>query len=99
MRVGVVGSRSLFVSDEVIARHLPEGASVIVSGGAVGVDRCAREFARRHGLEYREFLPEYGKFGRRAPVVRDQLIVDDSEFLLAFHDGVSRGYDADGWVC
>jgi len=31
------------------------------------------------------------EFGRRAPVVRDQLIVDDSEFLLAFHDGVSRG--------
>ena len=55
MRVAVIGSRQCgsLSAEEVVAR-LPEGCTEIVSGGARGVDRLAREAARRLGLPLRE---------------------------------------------
>lgn len=64
MRVAVVGSRGLKV--EHLENYLPEGVTEIVSGGARGVDTCAREYALSHGLKLTEFLPEYDKYGRSA---------------------------------
>jgi hypothetical protein len=43
----------------------------IVSGGAIGIDRCAKEYAIRNNITLREFLPEYNKFGRSAPLKRN----------------------------
>ncbi len=40
MRVAVVGSRTLTVPN--LEDYLPENASEIISGGARGVDQCAR---------------------------------------------------------
>ena len=38
-----------------------------------------------------EYLPDYDKYGKAAPLVRDRLIVDNSDCVLAFWDGKSRG--------
>ena len=67
MRVAVVGSRGLKV--EHLENYLPEGVTEIVSGGARGVDTCAREYALSHGLKLTEFLPEY--LGTTAPFTPD----------------------------
>ena len=48
MKVAVVGSRGLRVED--LGRYLPADTTEIVSGGAVGVDTSAREYALAHGL-------------------------------------------------
>ncbi len=40
MKVAVIGSRGLTVED--LGKYLPEGTTEIVSGGARGVDTCAR---------------------------------------------------------
>ena len=89
MRVAVIGSRTLTVKD--LGRYLPEGATEIVSGGARGVDACAREYALTHGLTLTEFLPEYGKYGRSAPLKRNLAIIGYANLVLAFWDGRSRG--------
>ena len=47
MKVAVIGSRGLNVSD--LGRYLPENTTEIVSGGAKGVDTSAREYALAHG--------------------------------------------------
>lgn len=88
-KIAVVGSRGLHIDD--IGEYLPENVSEIVSGGAKGVDACAREYALANGIKLTEFLPEYEKFGRAAPLKRNDTIVDYSDFVLIFWDGKSRG--------
>ena len=89
MRVAVIGSRGLHVDH--LEDYLPEGVTEIVSGGAQGVDACARDYALAHGLKLTEFLPEYGKYGRGAPLRRNITIIEYADFILAFWDGKSRG--------
>ena len=89
MRVAVIGSRGLHVDH--LEDYLPEGVTEIVSGGAKGIDTCAREYAQRHGLKLTEFLPEYEKYGRGAPLRRNITIIEYADFVLAFWDGKSRG--------
>ena len=89
MRVAVVGSRGLEVHD--LEKYLPEGTTCIVSGGARGIDSCAKRYAVENGVDYVEYLPDYAKYGRRAPLVRNDQIVENADVLLAFWDGQSRG--------
>lgn len=89
MKVAVIGSRSIRVKD--LKKYLPENTTEIVSGGARGVDACAREYAYRNKLILTEFLPEYRKYGKKAPLIRNNLIVDYSDKVFAFWDGKSHG--------
>ena len=74
-----------------IASHLKYIPDTIVSGGAIGADTYAKEFAIKHNLKLIEFLPDYEKYGRKAPLVRNKLIVENCDCLIAFWDGKSRG--------
>ena len=89
MRVAVIGSRGLYVED--LGSYLPEGTTEIVAGGARGVDASAREYAFRHGLKLTEFLPEYSRYGRGAPLRRNIAIIESADLVLAFWDGRSKG--------
>ena len=70
---------------------IPQGTTEIVSGGAKGIDECAKAYAKDAGLKYTEFLPEYNLHSRRAPIERNKLIVQYSDTVVAFWDGKSRG--------
>ena len=89
MKVAVIGSRNLSVSN--LASYLPKGVTEIVSGGARGIDQCARRYAHKCGLKYVEFLPEYDKYSKAAPVIRNRSIVDYADEVIAFWDGRSKG--------
>ena len=89
MRVAVVGSRGLVIDD--LGEYLPEDVTEIISGGASGVDRCARLYAQTHGIKLTEFLPEYERFGRAAPLKRNITIIENADLVLAFWDGSSHG--------
>ena len=89
MKVAVIGSRGLHVDN--LEKYLPEETTEIISGGAKGVDACAREYALRHGLKLTEYLPEYSRYGRSAPLKRNITIIENADLVLAFWDGVSRG--------
>ena len=89
MKVAVIGSRGLSVAD--LGKYLPPDTSEIVSGGAKGVDTSAREYALKHGKKLTEFLPDYNKYGKSAPLRRNITIIEYAEIVLAFWDGESRG--------
>jgi len=89
MKVAVIGSRGLSVPN--LEKYLPEDTDEIVSGGARGVDTSAKEYALTHGLKLTEFLPEYDKFGRSAPLRRNITIIEYADLVLAFWDGKSHG--------
>ncbi len=89
MKVAVIGSRGLWV--ESLGDYLPPGVTEIVSGGAKGIDTCAREYAREHGVKLTEFLPDYPRYGRGAPLKRNMEIIAYADQVLAFWDGNSPG--------
>ena len=89
MKVAVIGSRGLLIEN--LGDYLPEETTEIISGGARGVDACAREYALRNGLKLTEYLPEYSRYGRGAPLKRDITIIINADLVLAFWDGRSRG--------
>lgn len=89
MKIAIIGSRGISVSN--IGDYLPPECDEIVSGGAKGVDTCAAEFAKRNGLRLTEILPQYDKYGRAAPIVRNKEIVDYADSVIAFWNGHSKG--------
>ena len=89
MKVAIVGSRS--ITNIALDRYVPAEVEEIVSGGAVGVDLCAAEYAKSKGLRLTEFLPQYARYGRAAPIVRNKEIVDYADRVMIFWDGSSRG--------
>ena len=89
MKAAVVGSRSISNLD--LSQYLPSEVTCIVTGGAKGVDSIAAEYAREKGLELQEFLPDYQRYGRGAPLKRNELIIAACDLVFAFWDGVSHG--------
>lgn len=89
MKVAIIGSRTITIEN--LENYIPEGTTEIVSGGAKGVDTCAKLFAESNNIIYTEFLPDYKKYGRAAPIVRNRLIVDSADIIIAFWNGTSKG--------
>ena len=65
--------------------------SEIVTGGAEGPDLIAEYWAYIHRVPCRVFKPDWEKFGKSAGAVRNRLIVDHCDQLIAFWDGKSKG--------
>lgn len=92
LRVGVVGSRTFSRLDLVTDTVKNLGRCVIVSGGAEGVDITAEEEARRLGYpEPAVYLPNWKQHKKAAGMIRNRIIVEDSDGLVVFWDGVSPG--------
>ena len=89
MKVAVVGSRNITNID--LYKYIFGEVEEIVSGGAVGVDFCAAKYAKDKGLKLTEFIPQYERYGRAAPIVRNKMIVDYADKILVFWNGSSKG--------
>lgn len=97
VKVGIVGSRSITdeayvfsVLDFYLRRLLEENEVIIISGGAVGTDTLAEKFAEQKGLKIEIYKPEYDKYPPKvAPIKRNQIIVDNSDYLIAITTGSS----------
>lgn len=89
MRLAIIGTRDCKPIE--IDSYVDVLPSEIVSGGAKGVDTYARIFAERHNLPLTEFRPEYDKYGKSSPIIRNKQIVEYCDSVLAFWDGKSKG--------
>lgn len=93
MKVGIVGSRD-FNNYEMVCDELQpilEQVEVIVSGGARGADSLGEKWAKENGKETLIFKPNWSKYGKRAGFIRNEDIVKNSDQVIAFWDGVSKG--------
>jgi len=89
MKVAVIGSRTLKIDN--LGDYLPPNTTEIISGGAKGVDSCAREYALSHNIRLTEILPDYARYGKGAPLKRNITIIQSADIVLTFWDGKSRG--------
>ena len=91
MILAVVGSRTWSDRERVFAEIAKANPSEIVSGGAVGPDSFAEEWARQNNIPVTVFKPDWDKHGKSAGFVRNKQIIDKADYVLAFWDGKSRG--------
>ena len=89
MKLAIIGSRGVIAKN--MEQYIPKNVTEIVSGGAKGVDTCAREYALEQGIRLTVFLPEYEKYKKGALLKRNLQIIDYADEVLAFWDGKSRG--------
>lgn len=89
MKIAIIGARNLGVIG--LEKFLPKDVTEIDSGGAKGVDTCARKYAQTHDIRLTEFFPDYNLYGKSAPLKRNLEIIAYAELVLAFWDGKSRG--------
>lgn len=92
MKVAIIGSRHIERYDmQALLRYMPENVTAIISGGAKGIDALAEVFASSQNLPLLKILPNYAKYGKRAPLMRNKEIVRKADCVLAIWDYKSRG--------
>lgn len=64
---------------------------MIISGGASGVDTLAERYADEHKISKLILRPDYGSYGRAAPLKRNEKMVELADSVLVIWDGVSKG--------
>jgi hypothetical protein len=99
-RIAVVGSREGISYEivktklEVVLEHYFYNKSidiVIVSGGARGVDSHAYNWAMTEGVPVAVFKADWNTYGKSAGMRRNADIIQNSDVVIAFWDGVSPG--------
>lgn len=60
MKIAIIGSRSLNINN--LEEYISKDASEIVSGGAIGIDTSAKNYALSNNIKFTEFLPNYNKY-------------------------------------
>lgn len=96
-RVMVTGSRGWTDKDAIctaldnLLRRL--GPFELMHGGAEGADITAYWWALDHAGEIvgRSYLPDYRLHGASAPHVRNDHMLKQADYVIAFWDGKSRG--------
>lgn len=96
MRVIIAGSRSIkhgWLVSLAIKQARQQGIdpTEVVSGGAKGVDTLAEQWAARHNIPCQVMLADWDKYGRGAGMIRNRLMSERAEALIAVWDGKSTG--------
>ena len=93
LKIGVIGSRG-FNDYKVVCDTLnpyKDKVFLIVSGGAAGADSLGEKWANENHVKTLIHRPDWDHYGKRAGFIRNELIVADSDLIIAFWDGMSRG--------
>jgi hypothetical protein len=95
MNIAIVGSRS-YNDYEKFKDKLKwyidiNKTDYIITGGAIGIDKLAERFAKENNIKIKIFLPEWKEYGKKAGYIRNLEIVQNSDIVIAFWDGESKG--------
>lgn len=87
-RIAIVGSREFKnyeqLKREVLAR-VENQDTEFASGGATGADSMGQRLAKETGHDIMIYYPKYAHFGKPATFIRNKLIVQDADIVLAFY--------------
>lgn len=91
MKYAIIGSRTFNDYDYLKSCLKDFDISEIISGGAKGADSMAEKYAIENDIKCTIFLPDWKLHGRGAGFMRNKLIIDNSNMVIAFWDGISKG--------
>lgn len=89
MNLMIAGSRS--ITDFDLKDYIPEDVSLIITGGAKGIDTLAENYADKNKISKLVLRPLYNKFGKAAPLKRNDEMIKIADTVLVIWDGKSRG--------
>lgn len=95
IKIAIMGSRN-FDKYDILEKTVLETFDItsicaVVSGGARGADQLGELFAKNHNIDIIRFLPDWKTYGKKAGMIRNNYIIESSDFVFAFWDGKSRG--------
>jgi hypothetical protein len=87
-KLAIVGSRTFRdyrLLESIVLHHFDLSTlREIISGGAIGTDTLAAQFARTHHIPLTTLLPQWNLHGRAAGIIRNRHIVDAADAVIAF---------------
>ncbi len=89
MKIAIIGSRN--IKNINMKTYIPSYVTEIISGGAKGVDFLAKDYAIANNIRYLEILPDYKRYKKGAPLIRNIEIIESADEVIAFWDGISKG--------
>ncbi len=94
-KLGVIGSRN-FDDFKLLSKYLDKIHSVepitwVVSGGANGADKLGELWANDNYIPTMIFKPDWKKYKKSAGFIRNKEIISNSDKVIAFWDGKSKG--------
>ena len=90
-KVAVVGSRH-GIPERYVRKYVQglRPGTIVISGGAIGVDQVVASEARLCGFEVIEIVPDYDRDGPKAPLKRNIEIASMCDRMTAFWNGSCR---------
>ncbi len=64
---------------------------IFISGGCRGADALGERYALENGFEIERCLADWGKFGKSAGPIRNEIMAEKCDYIICFWDGKSRG--------
>ena len=93
MRTIIAGSRE--IRDYKLVEDTVENSgivpTVIISGGARGVDRLGERYGAIHNVPVEVYLPDWAGEGKKAGFLRNRDMAQNADALIAIWDGKSKG--------
>lgn len=99
-KVIVAGPRDLPREQEELVRRVLDRVLLkykdcieVIEGGASGVDWIAKEWAKEHEVQCKEFPADWNQYGKSAGPIRNKEMAKEGEVLIAFQykDHPTRG--------
>ena len=63
----------------------------IISGGCYGTDKLAERFAKEYKIDIQVHNADWSKFGKAAGPIRNKIMIEKSDFVIAFIKDESIG--------
>ncbi len=65
--------------------------AVWLHGGAVGFDRQVKNYASKNNIPQEEYLPDYSKYKKAAPLRRNDEMIEACDLIVVCYDGRKSG--------
>jgi hypothetical protein len=93
MRVIIAGSRTIHRYD-ILLEMIEEcgwNITTVLSGGAKGVDALGERYADEMNIKLEVYPADWKKHGKAAGPIRNRMMAERADGLIAIMDGYSRG--------
>lgn len=94
--IAIVGSREFKNYEQlkrIVLEHIETYDTEFVSGGAIGADSMGQRLAKETGHDITIKYPKYVRYGKPATFIRNRLIVEGADIVLAFY---AKGHFQEG---